>query len=292
LAYIDWNIWTAYNIYLIKEVGMKPGNSRLPPGILLALVCASLMLAVFPRPALAMTQEAGVPQVTTPAAFDCTYTVRPGDTLFRIAVRFGVSPFTLAAVNGLRNINLIFVGMVLRVPCGGLPPPTPPPGPNICNIHIVQRGEWLNLIAARFGVSWQSIAALNRLANPSLLFPGQRLLIPCTSGTPARTISTNQPITGQAICSPVSVSGSVTISPFEATLRGRVYNDQGIVVGESAIHVNAQMGQPGTFSGQINFDTSRVKSGTQGRVEVADISPRDGSVLASSSVLITFSCGQ
>ncbi len=271
---------------------MKPGTSRLPKGILLALLCASVMLAAIPRPALAMIQAAQVPQVTASADLSCTYTVRPGDTLFRIAVRYGISPFTLAAINGLRNINLIYTGMVLRVPCGGLPPPPPPPSPNICNIHIVQRGEWLNLIAARFGVSWQSIAAANRLSNPGLLFPGQRLLIPCASGTPARTITTNRPFSGQSICSPVSVGGAVTVSPFEATLRGRVYNDQGIVVGENPVHVNAEMGKPGTFSGQVTFDTGRVRSGTVGRVEVADVSPRDGSVLASSSVLIRFSCGQ
>ena len=271
---------------------MKPGISRLPAVILIVLLSAGFVFATLPRSAYAATQVSDAPAVNAAAAFGCTYMVRPGDTLFRIAIRFGVSPFALASANGIQNINLIFVGMVLRVPCSGQPPPFPPPAPNICNIHIVQRGEWLNLIAARFGVSWQSIAAVNRLANPNLLFAGERLLIPCPSGNPARVITINHPVYGQLICSPVQVSGAVSVSPFEATLRGRVYNDQGIVVGENPVHVSAEMGRPGTFSGQITFDTSRVKPGTFGRVEAAYISPRDGSVLASSSVLVRFSCGQ
>jgi putative chitinase len=79
--------------------------------------------------------------------------VRPGDTLFSIAVRFRVSVFALAFANGIKNPNLIFAGMVLRVPCENVPPPPPS---NICSYYTVQRGDWLLLIAARF--VWSLIA--------------------------------------------------------------------------------------------------------------------------------------
>lgn len=44
------------------------------------------------------------------------YVVKPGDTLTAIALRFGTTPSAIAAANRLRNIHLIFVGQVLRIP--------------------------------------------------------------------------------------------------------------------------------------------------------------------------------
>lgn len=43
------------------------------------------------------------------------YTVMPGDTLFRIALRFGVSVNSLQVNNGIVNPNRIFAGQVLRI---------------------------------------------------------------------------------------------------------------------------------------------------------------------------------
>jgi plastocyanin/LysM repeat protein len=78
-----------------------------------------------------------------PSCISATYVVRPGDNLFRIGLRFGVSPYTIAAFNGVRNPNLIFVGMRLAIPCAskyaspaqpapapGYPPAQPSPLPN------------------------------------------------------------------------------------------------------------------------------------------------------------------
>ncbi|NLH07275.1 MAG: LysM peptidoglycan-binding domain-containing protein, partial [Chloroflexi bacterium] len=45
-------------------------------------------------------------------------------------------------------------------------------------IHIVQPGETLSGIALRYGVTVQQIAAVNNIVNPSLIFVGQRLIIP------------------------------------------------------------------------------------------------------------------
>lgn len=45
-----------------------------------------------------------------------TYTVKPGDTLGRIARSFSLTAADLAAMNGLPDPNLIKVGQVLRVP--------------------------------------------------------------------------------------------------------------------------------------------------------------------------------
>jgi LysM repeat protein len=58
-------------------------------------------------------------QPTQPVASGQTYTVRAGDTLSSIALRHGVSMWTLAQVNSIRNVSFIYVGQVLRIPSGG-----------------------------------------------------------------------------------------------------------------------------------------------------------------------------
>jgi LysM repeat protein len=45
-----------------------------------------------------------------------TYTVQPGDTLYRIARNYGVNMYTLAQVNAIYNINIIYVGQRLVIP--------------------------------------------------------------------------------------------------------------------------------------------------------------------------------
>jgi LysM repeat protein len=47
----------------------------------------------------------------------CFHTVRWGEGLFRIGLKYGVSWPVIAHANGLHNANYIYAGQVLRVPC-------------------------------------------------------------------------------------------------------------------------------------------------------------------------------
>lgn len=97
-----------------------------------------------------------------------TYTVRSGDTLSSIAAKFGTSYQTLASLNGISNPNLIYAGQVLRVNGSA----------NAGSVYYtVRAGDNLSSIASRYGTSYQSIAALNGLANPNLIYAGQTLKI-------------------------------------------------------------------------------------------------------------------
>lgn len=51
-----------------------------------------------------------------PAPAPVTYVVQPGDNLYRISLRFGVSMQRLGEVNGILNANRIYVGQVLIIP--------------------------------------------------------------------------------------------------------------------------------------------------------------------------------
>ncbi len=112
--------------------------------------------------------------VSVVAQSSTIHIVQPGENLFRIGLRYGVTVNALAAANGLSNSNRIYVGQRLVVPTGGA---TSSPGVS-SGVHIVQRGESLYRIALRYGVSYQTLAAANGIANPNHIYVGQRLVIP------------------------------------------------------------------------------------------------------------------
>lgn len=97
-----------------------------------------------------------------------TYTVQSGDTLSSIAAKFGTNYQALASLNGISNPNLIYVGQVLRVNGSASTGSV---------YYTVRAGDSLSAIASRYGTSYQSIAALNGLSNPNLIYAGQTLKI-------------------------------------------------------------------------------------------------------------------
>jgi putative chitinase len=111
------------------------------------------------------------------------YVVRRGDTLSGIAYRFGVSVNSLIRANGLANPNRIYAGQRLVIPRGAAyhAPRYGAPGhagPGHGRHYIVRRGDTLSGIAWRYGVSTWAIASANHLANPNVIYAGQRLYIP------------------------------------------------------------------------------------------------------------------
>lgn len=125
---------------------------------------------------------------------DCYYTVGYGDTLARIAARYGTTWSALASANNIWNPNWIYVGQSLYIPsCYQAPPPyqppyQPPPPPPYqppwqppvygTTYYTVGYGDTLNRIAARFGTTYQAIASVNGIWNPNLIYVGQTLIIP------------------------------------------------------------------------------------------------------------------
>lgn len=68
------------------------------------------------------------------------YTVRRGDTLARIAARFGVTIRAILATNPqITNPNLIYIGQRITIP-STTPGPTPPAGTTRVNIYMIGTG--------------------------------------------------------------------------------------------------------------------------------------------------------
>ncbi len=145
---------------------------------------------------LAMVVVLMIP-TTAVRAEQVVHIVQPGETLYRIGLRYGVSWVEIQRINHLLD-TLIYAGQQLIIPGEGqaeatseppveaTPVPTETPVPESATTYIVQRGDTLSSIAARFGVSLSQLIDANRIFNPSLIYAGQTLVIPGVESGPAQ----------------------------------------------------------------------------------------------------------
>jgi N-acetylmuramoyl-L-alanine amidase len=126
---------------------------------------------------------------STSSSVTTTHEVQPGETLWDLAQRFGTSVGALARANGISNPNLVIVGTTLKVSGGdGASASAAMSGAS----HTVGAGETLSHIAARYGVSVQTLARANGISNPNFIVAGTSISIPgaTSSGVPAAVSST------------------------------------------------------------------------------------------------------
>lgn len=103
------------------------------------------------------------------------YVVKAGDTLNEIAAQFGVDADDLALRNGIRDADFISVGQTIIISDDADE-----------TVHIVRAGDSMSAIAAAHGVTVDAIMAANpKIRNASLIFPGQRIVIPAGNPPPA-----------------------------------------------------------------------------------------------------------
>jgi len=74
-----------------------------------------------PVPAPAISSEQSVPSLAVPVTGQQTHIVQPGENLFRIALRYGVTMQAIMAANGMNNPTLVYVEQQLVIPEGGAP---------------------------------------------------------------------------------------------------------------------------------------------------------------------------
>ena len=116
------------------------------------------------------------------AGTDSTYRVRPGDTLYQIARRHGLSAKALAAANRISDEAKLAAGQVLKIPGRKAREAVPPrygksPGAGEIR-HTVKSGETLYGLSRKYSVSAEELMRLNRIADPARVRPGVVLRIP------------------------------------------------------------------------------------------------------------------
>ena len=124
-----------------------------------------------------------------PAAAGTTHVVQPGENLYRIALRYGTTVRALAELNSLTNPNHVVVGQHLLIPGSPTAPVVAYQPAHAATTHVVQHGETLSSIAARYSVSLWTLAQTNNIANPGWLLAGQVLTIPQPGSLPSPTPS-------------------------------------------------------------------------------------------------------
>ena len=103
-----------------------------------------------------------------------TYTVKAGDSLWKIANQFGLTVAELKNLNGLNSDNLS-IGQVLKVSNSN-----DSSNNNSNNTYTVKAGDSLWNIANKYGVTVNELKSLNNLTSDSLSI-GQVLKIPSSS---------------------------------------------------------------------------------------------------------------
>jgi membrane-bound lytic murein transglycosylase D len=114
------------------------------------------------------------------------YTVRRGDTLSGVALRFGTTIRSLKRSNNIGRRNRIYIGQVLQLP--GRSSRRQPTyqlaklnsnqySTNLVS-YRVRRYDNLSKIAKRFDTNVNHLTSINRFRNPDSLFPGQKIKVP------------------------------------------------------------------------------------------------------------------
>ena len=115
----------------------------------------------------AVTPAAKPVQPVKPAISGITYTVKAGDTLSSICSKYGVDWRKVAKDNNITNPSIIHVGQKIVIK-----------GAKADVTYTVKAGDTLSKICTKYGADWRSVAKYNKIANPSNIRVGQKIVIP------------------------------------------------------------------------------------------------------------------
>jgi LysM repeat protein len=127
---------------------------------------------------LAMTVALTAPALAQGGSLPATHVVQPGETLYRIALRYGVTVEALRHANDLTESSVLLSGQTLIIPSGAAAG-----YPAGARTHRVAQGESLEQIARRYNLTPDALLRANNLTANVALVPGQVLIIPAGSGT-------------------------------------------------------------------------------------------------------------
>ncbi len=129
------------------------------------------------EPPTATTTEPSAATTTEPSTDGPeSVTVEKGDSLSKIAKRYGTTVDALVRINELCDANQIFVGQVILLEDPNFDASAEETATSTV-IVTVEVGDSLTKIAKRHDTSVEAIMELNDIDDPNLLFVGQELVI-------------------------------------------------------------------------------------------------------------------
>lgn len=120
--------------------------------------------------------------------------------------------------------------------------------------------------------------------------PGrQPTATPAPAGGATQQITIITPLSGSTVTSPIAVSGTVALQPFERNLNYRLFGPDGALLAQGYFTTTGQENGPGAFSGAVPYTLAQPG---MGRLEVVEINTADGSIRALASVMLRLSAAQ
>jgi LysM repeat protein len=130
---------------------------------------------------------------------DSPYTVKQGDTLYRIARQFGISVSALAAANGIKESDTLYEGKKIIIPAAAgtasserSATPSPPSNPKstitiqasaspgarrVTSEYTIRAGDTLYSIAHDHGMEMDELLSLNKITRNSVIKTGKKLFV-------------------------------------------------------------------------------------------------------------------
>lgn len=139
---------------------------------------------------------------TNTEASAASYTVKSGDTLSGIASQYNTTVNQIVSLNQLSNPNLIYVGQVLKLK-NSQTTNSSSSSSSTAGTYTVKAGDTLSAIASRYSTSSSTLASLNSLSNPNLIYVGQVLKVSSNASTSSST--------GSSANSTVTTAASYTV---------------------------------------------------------------------------------
>jgi len=237
---------STYRVAGGDTVSSIAGRYGLSTASVLALNGLGWKSTIFPGQVLKLSAgavaAAPAPVAAAPTASGGKYTIVSGDTISRIASKFGVSTQAILAANGLGWSSIIYPGQSLSIPGSSAPAAAAPIAATPIAVvkpiaaapvassgkYTIVSGDNLTKIAGKLGVSVQSLLSANGLTASSIIYAGRTLVVPGTA---------------PATAAPASTPGTVTLMDAEMETNARVIvsvgqrlgvSDYGIVIALAA----------------------------------------------------------
>jgi peptidoglycan lytic transglycosylase D len=155
---------------LLGELNPSLRRALLPPGRTDVHLPAKAAEIVAPRAATLRREDANIAV--------CSFTLRDGDSLKRVARAIGASTDTIMAMNSLRSAHAVGEGDSIYLPVRARELATLLAHYNNPGVYYkVRKGDTVYSIAKRHGLSAEELRELNDLSKRSKLHPGQRIRV-------------------------------------------------------------------------------------------------------------------
>ena len=167
------------------------------------VIVAVAIVLLLGAPAVPAQAQSGEPPPQTTAPQITMHIVQQGETLFSVARRYGSTVDAITHANGIPDPRQIYAGQRLVVPGSKTDISVESTVP-----YLVQAGNTLPSIARHYHTTWQTLAQINGLLSPNVIYAGQVIQVPAL----------NRPASEEGIVRPSTDGGMVYIVRPEDTL--------------------------------------------------------------------------